>query len=94
MRELLGADRGRRRFAGAKLLVEAGQDGLDADERIRFDVEVSGLHPIAQAARGIVQLDLVGLWPEVPGTGVVGQAGADREHDVGGLVHLPASDEK
>ena len=90
MRQLFRADRRRRRFAGAQLLVEAGKDRLDADERIRFDVEVGGLLPIAQAARGIVQLDLVGLWPEVPATDVVGQARADREHDVRGLVHLPA----
>src|SRR5262245_61682645 len=34
MRELLRAYRRRRRFADAELLVEAGKDGLDADERI------------------------------------------------------------
>ena len=89
MRELLGADRRRRRFAGAQLLVEAGKDRLDADERIRLDVEVGGLQPIAQAARGIVELDLVGLRPEVPAADVVGQARADREHDVRGSRTSP-----
>jgi hypothetical protein len=34
MREFLGADRRRGRFAGAELLVEACKDGFDADERI------------------------------------------------------------
>ena len=34
MRQLFRADRRRRRFAGAQLLVEAGKDRLDADERI------------------------------------------------------------
>src|SRR5262249_1776510 len=90
MLELLRAYRGRRRFANAQLLVEAGKDGLDADERIRSDVDVGGLLPIAQAAWGIVQLDLAGLCEVVPATDVVGQARADREHDVRGLVHLPA----
>src|ERR1700693_5319109 len=90
MRELFRAYSRRCRFADAQLLVEAGQDGLDADERIRSDVDVGGLLPIAQAAWGIVQLDLDGLAPVVPATDVVGQARADREHDVRGLVHLPA----
>ncbi len=53
-------------------------------------VDVGGLLPIAQAARGIVQLDLAGLSPVVPAADVVGQAGTDREHDVRGLVHLSA----
>src|SRR5215211_835117 len=35
MREFFRADSRRRRFAGAQLLVEAGEDRLDADERIR-----------------------------------------------------------
>src|SRR5712691_12472571 len=90
MRQLLGAYRRRRRFANAQLLVEAGKDRLDADERIRSDVDVGGLLPIAQAAWGIVQLDLAGLCEVVPATDVVGQARADREHDVRGLVHFPA----
>src|SRR5207248_107889 len=80
----------RRRFADAQRLVEAGKDRLDADKRIRSDVDVGGLLPVAQAAWGIVQLDLAGLWPEVPATDVVGQAGTDRQHDVCGLVHLSA----
>src|SRR5262249_3823797 len=90
MRELLRADGRRRRFANAQLLVEAGKDCLEADERICTDVDVGSLLPIAQAAWGIVQLDLAGLCPPVPATDVVGQAGADREYDVRGLVHLPA----
>src|SRR5262249_61578471 len=89
MRKFFGAYRGRRRFADAQLLVEAGEDCLDADERIRSEVDVRGLLPVAQAARGIIQLDLAGLSPPVPATDVVGQAGADREHDVRRLVHLP-----
>ena len=90
MRQLFRADGRRRRLAGAELLVEAGKDRLDAGQRIRLDVHVGGLLPVAQAARRIVQLDLEGLAPVVPATDVVGQAGADREHDVRGLVHLPA----
>src|SRR5262252_5898547 len=89
MRELLRAYGRRRRFADAQRLVEAGKDCLDADEGIRSDVDVGGLLPVAQAAWGIVQLDLAGFSPEVPATDVVGQACADREHDVRGLVHLP-----
>ena len=61
MRELLRAYRRRRRFADAQLFVEAGKDRLDADKRIRSDVDVGGLLPVAQAARGIVQLDLAGF---------------------------------
>jgi hypothetical protein len=94
MRELFRADRRCRRFARAQFLVEAGKDRLDADKRVRPDVDVGGLLSIAQAARGIIQLDLVGLGPEVPATDVVGQARADREHDVCGLVHLPAQRRK
>src|ERR1700722_1019032 len=71
MRELFRAYRRRRRFANAHLLVEAGKDGLDADQRIRSHVDVGGLLPIAQAARRIVQLDLDGLAPVVPATDVV-----------------------
>src|ERR1700674_762257 len=72
MRELFRAYRRRRRFASAQLLVEAGKDCLDADERIRSDVDVGCLLPIAQAAWGIVQLDLAGLGEVVPATDVVG----------------------
>src|SRR5262249_4497062 len=50
MRELFRAYRRRRRFADAQLLVEAGKDCVDAHERIRSDVDVGGLLPIAQAA--------------------------------------------
>src|SRR4029077_13302133 len=77
-------------LAGAQRLAEAGKDRLHADQRIRPDVEVGGFEPIAQAARRIVELDLVGLRPEVPAADVIGEAGADREHDVGGFVDLPA----
>src|SRR5262249_25518192 len=77
MRELFRAYGRRRRLAGAQLLVEAGKDRLDAGERIRSDVDVGGLLPVAQAARSIVQLDLEGFPPEMPDTGVVGQARAD-----------------
>jgi len=66
MRELLRAYCCRRRFAGAQLLVEAGKDRLHADERIRSDVEIGGLQPVAQTARGIVQLDLIGLGQKCP----------------------------
>src|SRR5262249_23728542 len=61
MRELFRANRRRRRLANAQLLVEAGKDCLDADERIRSDVDVGGLLPIAQAAWSIVHLDLAGV---------------------------------
>jgi len=88
MRELFRADGRRRRFAGAQFLVEAGKDRLDTGKRIRSDVKVGGLLPVAQAARRVVQLDLVRLSPEVPDADVIGQAGADREHEVGGLEHL------
>ena len=90
MLQLLGADGRRRRLAGAELLVEAGKDRLDAGERIRSDVHVGGLLAVAQAARGVVQLDPEGLAPVMPAADVVGKARADREHDVRGLVHLPA----
>src|SRR5437868_15084674 len=66
MRQLFRAYRRRRRLADAQLLVEAGKDCLDADERIRSDVDVGGLLPIAQAAWGIIQLDLAGLCEVVP----------------------------
>src|SRR5262249_21015682 len=66
MRQFFRAYRRRRRFADAQLLVEAGEDCLDADERIRSEVDVRGLLPVAQAARGIIQLDLAGLSPPVP----------------------------
>src|SRR5262249_60878942 len=59
-------------------------------ERIRCEGDARGLLPVAQAAWGIIQLDLAGLPPPVPATDVVGQAGADREHDVRRLVHLSA----
>src|SRR5262249_58196624 len=78
MRELFRAYRRRRRLAGAQLPVEAGKDRLDADAHIRSDVDVGGLLPVAQAARGIVQLDLAGLSPPVAATDAVGQAPADR----------------
>src|SRR5262249_3327943 len=90
MRQLLRAYGSRRRVANAQLPVEAGEDRLDADARIRSDVDVGGLLPVAQAARRIVQLDLEGFWKEVAAADVVGQARAYREHDVRGLVHLPA----
>ncbi len=77
-------------FADAQLLIEAGKDRLDADERVRFDVDVGGLLSVAQAAWRIVHLNLAGVRKIVPAADVVGQARADREHDVGGLVHLPA----
>src|SRR5262249_55616157 len=89
MRQLFRAYRRRRRLACAQLLVEAGQDSLDPDERIRSEVDVGGLLSVAQAAWGIVQLDLKGLCPEVPATDVVGHTRADREHDIRRLVHLP-----
>src|SRR5690242_2810239 len=50
MRELFAANGRRRRLARAQLPVEAGQNGLDADKRIRSEVEVGGLLPVAQAA--------------------------------------------
>src|SRR5580698_1485721 len=59
MRELLRAYRCRGRFARAQLFVEAGKDCLDAGERVRSDIKVGGLLAVAQAARGIVELDLV-----------------------------------
>ena len=90
MRELLRADGRGRRLAGAERLVETGEDRLDADQRIGFHIEVGSFEPIAQAARRIVELDLVGFWPEVPAADVIGEAGPDREHDVRGLVDLPA----
>src|SRR5580692_7813450 len=90
MRELFRAYRSRRRFADTQRLVEPGKHGLDADQRIRSDVDVGGLLPVAQAARRIVQLDLDGLSPVVPATDVVGQTRADREDYVRGLVHLSA----
>src|SRR5262249_31580122 len=88
MRELFRAYSRRRRFANAQLLVEAGEDCLDADECIRSEVDVGGLLSIAQTAWGIVQLYLAGLCEVVPAANVVGQAGTDREHYVRGLVHL------
>src|SRR6185437_6026440 len=90
MRELCGAYRRRGWVSGAELPVEAGKDGLDAGERVRSDVDVGGLLPVAQAARRIVELDLDGLAPEMPAADVVGQAGADREYDIRGLVHFLA----
>src|SRR6202044_1876693 len=75
MRELFRAYSRRRRFADAQFLVEAGQHCLDAGERIRSHVDVGGLLPIAQAAWGVVQLDLVGLSPVVPAADVVGKTG-------------------
>src|SRR5690242_7330030 len=90
MRQLLRADRRRRRFAHTQLLVEAGEDRLDAGQRIRSDVDVGSLLSVAQAAWRIVQLDLAGLCEVVPATDVVGEARADREHDIRGLVHLLA----
>src|ERR1043166_9501479 len=54
MRQLFGAYSRSRRFANAQRLVEAGKDCLDADERIRSDVDVGGLLPIAQAAWGVI----------------------------------------
>src|ERR1700729_429187 len=90
MREFFRAYGRRGRFADAQLLVEAGKDGLDADERIRSDVDVGGFLPVTQAARGIVQLDLAGLGEVMPAADIVGQARTDREHDVRGLVHLSA----
>src|SRR5882757_3188808 len=60
VRELFRAYRRRRRFAGTELPVEAGKDRLDADQRVRSDVEVGGRLTIAQAARGIIQLNLAG----------------------------------
>src|SRR6185369_720703 len=89
MRELLRADRRCRRLARAQFLVEAGKNGLDANKRIGPDVDVGGLLPVAQAARGVVQLDLESLWPEGPATDVIRKARADREHDISGLVDLP-----
>src|SRR5690349_9157951 len=79
MRELFRADGCGRRIARAQHLVEAGQDRLGADARIRSDVDVGGLLSVAQAARGVVQLDLEGFSPPVPAADVVGQARADRE---------------
>jgi len=61
MRQLFRAYGRRRRFADTQLLVEPGKDGLDAGDRIRSDVDIGGFLSIAQAARGIVQLDLAGL---------------------------------
>src|SRR4051794_6719944 len=88
VREFFRAYRRRRRFADAQLAVEAGEDRLDADQRVRPDVEVGGRLTIAQAARGIIQLNLAGLWEEGPVPDVVRQAGTNREHDVRGLVDL------
>src|SRR4030081_2249718 len=67
----------------------ARQDGLAAGAGIRSDVDVGGLLPVAQAARGIVQLDLAGFSPPGPAADVVGQAGGDREPAGGGPVHVP-----
>src|SRR5262249_31943724 len=71
MRQLFRAYGRRRRFANAQLLVEAGKDCLDADERILSDVDVGGLLPVAQAPWGIIQLDLASLCEVVPTTDVV-----------------------
>src|SRR6202023_3402160 len=54
MRQLFRAYSRRRRVANAQLLVEAGKDCIDADERIWSDVDVGGLLPIAQARGGVV----------------------------------------
>jgi len=81
-------------LTGAQLPVEAGE-GSPQHRRgaSDLDVEVGGLQPIAQAARGVVQLDLVGLRPEVPRAADVGRDRLvpDREHDVRRLVHLFAN---
>ena len=71
-------------------LCNAMVDVHTPDERIRAHIEIGGLLSVAQAARRVVDLDLVCLAPEVSAADVIGQAGADRDHHVGALVHLAA----
>src|SRR5262249_28737049 len=70
MRKFFRSDSRGRRLARSQLLVEAGKNCLDADERIRSDIDVGGLLPIAQAAGGIVQLNLARLCKVMSATDV------------------------
>src|SRR5262245_16944884 len=89
-RQLLGADRSRRRLAGPELLVDTRENRLRGDQRIRLDIDIGGLLPVAKTARRIVHLDPAGLGEVVAATDVVGKARANGEHDFSGLENLPA----
>ena len=90
MRKLLGADRRRRRLTGPELPVDAGEERLDADQRVGLEVDVGGFLAVAQPARRVVDLDPAGLGEVVAAADVVGEAGADREHEIGGRKDLLA----